>query len=303
MDRLDVMRAYCRVVERLSITKAAEDLGLSPALVSKHIKLLENDLGCILLSRTTRSMSLTEHGRHYYDESRRLLAGIDALDNAMREEIAAPRGRLRVNAPLSFSLVVLAPLVPRFTRLFPDIELVIDLDDRILNVVEEGYDISIRVRAELPDSSLVVRPLGEISQHICASPDYLARSGEPVAPADLAGHDIIGYGLADSSASWTFESGEGTETFTPQSRVTVGNSLFLRDMLLQGAGLGSLPSFIAGPCFRDDSLRPVLAGYRLPARRIFAVTPTRRGIDAKTRAFLDFLQENLAVRPLIINAA
>jgi DNA-binding transcriptional LysR family regulator len=294
MDRLDVMRAYCRVVERMSITKAAHDLGISPALVSKHIKLLENDLGSILLSRTTRSMSLTEHGRHYYDEARRLLAEIDALDSAMREEIAAPRGRLRVNAPLSFSLAVLAPLVPRFMQAFPDIELVIDLDDRILNAVEEGYDVSVRIRAELPDSTLVVRPLGEISQHICASPDYLAGRGEPAGPADLAGHDIIGYGLADSTTSWSFENEAGTQTFAPQPRVTVGNSLFLRDLLVQGAGIGSLPSFIADPCFADDSLRPVLSGYRLPARRIFAVTPTRRGIDAKMRAFLDFLQENLA---------
>ncbi|QKV17153.1 LysR family transcriptional regulator [Oricola thermophila] len=294
MDRLDVMRAYCRVVERMSITKAADDMGLSPALVSKHIKLLENGLGCVLLARTTRSMSLTEHGRHYYDECRRLLGEIDALDNAMREEIAAPKGRLRVNAPLSYSLVVLAPLLPRFMEAFPDIELVLDLDDRVLNVVEEGYDISIRVRAELPDSSLVVRPLGEIRQHVCASPDYIARRGEPAVPADLAEHNIVGYGLADAAASWTFDGPGGTETFSPRPRLTVGNSLFLRDMLRHGAGIGSLPSFIASPCFADGSLRPVLEDYRLPDRRIFAVTPTRRGIDARTRVFLDFLRQNLA---------
>lgn len=294
MDRLDVMRAYCRVVERMSITKAADDLGLSAALISKHLKLLETGLGCILLARSTRSMSLTEHGRHYYDECRRLLGEIDALDTAMREEIAAPKGRLRVNAPLSYSLVVLAPLLPRFTQAFPDIELILDLDDRVRNVVEEGFDISIRIRAELPDSTLVVRPLGTVRQYICASPDYLARRGEPAAPADLPGHDIVGYGLADSATSWTFESAAGSVTVAPQPRVTVGNSLFLRDMLLQGAGIGSLPSFIAEPCFETDRLSAVLPDYRLPERRIYAVTPTRRGIDARTRAFLDFLQENIA---------
>lgn len=295
MDRLDVMRAYCRVVDRMSISKAADDLGLSAALVSKHIKLLEEGLGCVLLTRTTRRMSLTEHGRHYYDECRRLLDEIETLDNTMREEIAAPKGRLRVNAPLSFSLVVLAPLVPLFAEAYPEIELVLDLDDRVVNVVEGGFDVSIRVRATLPDSSLVVRQLGEVRQHICAAPSYIEDRGEPKTPLDLAGHDIIGYGLADTTKSWSFESETGEESFSPQPRLTVGNSLFLRDLLLQGMGIGSLPSFIAEPCFGDARLRPILTDYRMPERRIFAVTPTRRGIDAKARAFLDFLQDNLPV--------
>lgn len=293
MDRLDVMRAYCRVVDRMSISKAADDLGLSAALVSKHIKQLEEGLGCVLLTRTTRRMSLTEHGRHYYDECRRILDEIDSLDNAMRAEISAPKGRLRINAPLSFSLVVLAPLMPRFAEAFPEIEIVLDLDDRVLNVVEGGFDISIRIRATLPDSSLVMRQLGEVRQHICAAPAYIENRGEPEKPADLAGHDIIGYGLADTATSWSFESEDGVEPFSPQPRLTVGNSLFLRDLLLQGMGIGSLPSFIADPCFSDDRLRPILTEYKMPERRIYAVTPTRRGIDAKARAFLDFLQENL----------
>lgn len=294
MDRLDVMRTYCRVVDRMSISRAADDLGLSAALVSKHIKLLEEGLGCVLLTRTTRRMSLTEHGRHYYEECRRILGEIEALDNAMREEISAPRGRLRVNAPLSFSLVALAPLIPRFAEACPEIELVLDLDDRILNVVEGGFDVSIRIRATLPDSSLVARQLGEVRQHLCASPSYMEKRGEPRTPGDLAGHDIIGYGLADTATSWSFASAAGTETFSPQPRLTVGNSLVLRDLLLQGMGIGSLPSFIADPCFGEGSLRPVLAGYDMPERRIYAVTPSRRGIDAKARAFLDFLQDNLS---------
>lgn len=295
MDRLDVMRAYCRIVERMSITRAADDLGLSPALVSKHLKLLEESLGCVLLTRTTRSMSLTEHGRLYYEECRRLLGEIEALDSAMRDKIATPKGRLRVNAPLSFSLVVLAPLMPRFMQAFPDIEIVLDLDDRVLNVVEEGYDVSIRIRAALPDSALVVRPLGAVRQHICAAPSYLAAHGEPERPADLALHAVIGYGLADTAMNWSFESDAGPQTVTPQPRMTVGNSLFLRDILVQGAGIGSLPSFIAEPCFAAQSLRPLLPDFRLPTRRIYAITPTRRGIDAKARVFLDFLQQNLAL--------
>jgi len=293
MDRLDVMRAYCRVVDRMSISKAADDLGLSAALVSKHIKQLEEGLSCVLLTRTTRRMSLTEHGRHYYDECRRILDEIDSLDNAMRAEISAPKGRLRVNAPLSFSLVVLAPLIPRFAKEYPEIEIVLDLDDRVLNVVEGGFDVSIRIRATLPDSSLVMRQLGEVHQCICAAPTYLKNHGEPKTPADLAGHDIIGYGLADTATSWSFENEAGIEPFSPQPRLTVGNSLFLRDLLLQGMGIGSLPSFIANPCFDDGSLRPILTEYKMPERRIYAVTPSRRGIDAKARAFLDFLQENL----------
>ena len=293
MDRLDVMRAYCRVVDRMSISKAADDLGLSAALVSKHVKLLEEGLGCVLLTRTTRRMSLTEHGRLYYDECRRILDEIETLDNTMREEISAPKGRLRVNAPLSFSLVVLGPLLPAFAREYPEIELILDLDDRILNVVEGGFDVSIRIRAALPDSSLVARALGTVRQHICASPAYIESRGEPNAPAELAGHDIVGYGLADTAANWSFGGKAGVETVSLQPRLTVGNSLFLRDMLLQGLGIGSLPSFIAGPCFEDGRLRPILSAYEMPERLIYAVTPTRRGIDAKARAFIDFLEENL----------
>ena len=295
MDRLDVMRVFCRVVDRMSISKAADDLGLSAALVSKHIKLLEEGLGCVLLARTTRRMSLTEHGRHYYDECRRILAEIETLDTTMREEIAAPKGRLRVNAPLSFSLVVLAPLMPFFTEAYPEIELLLDLDDRVLNVVEGGFDVSIRIRAALPNSSLVARQLGEVRQHICAAPSYLEKRGEPKSSADLADHDIIGYGLADAATSWSFESETGVEHFSPQPRLTVGNSLFLRDLLLQGMGIGSLPSFIADPCINNGRLRPILTDYKMPERCIYAVMPTRRGIDAKARAFLDFLQDNLPV--------
>ncbi|WP_440491796.1 LysR family transcriptional regulator, partial [Serratia nevei] len=170
MDVLLTMRAFRRVVERNSFYKAAEDLAITPAALSKQIKQLENRLGTLLLVRTTRSMSLTEAGLLYYQEACRLLGEFDALEQTVAASAQQVSGMLRVNAPLSFGLTVLSPLLPPFMQRYPQLQVELTLDDRVLDVVAAGFDISLRIRRRLPDSSLSARALGEVHQRICAAP-------------------------------------------------------------------------------------------------------------------------------------
>ncbi|WP_212525793.1 LysR family transcriptional regulator [Actibacterium sp. MT2.3-13A] len=293
MDRLDVMKAFCRIVERGSFARAAEDMGVSPALLSRETRLLEESLGCTLLTRTTRSMSLTDHGRHYYDEARRILHDIGAMEDRLRRGAETVKGRLRVNAPVSWGLSVLSPLLPPFLRRHPDLTLALTLEDRVLDMVEGGFDLSLRLRAELPDSGLFARRIGGIRQRLFAAPFYLDARGRPGAVADLRGHDHVAFEHADHAQKWTLIGPGGTEELPLEPRLRLGSSLFLRDMLAAGMGVGALPDFIADPEVAAGRLERVLPEHELPPRQIFAVTASRLGTDAKTAAFLDHLQDAL----------
>lgn len=293
MDRLSVMKAFCRIVERGGITKAAEDLGVSPGLLSRDLKLLEESLGCVLITRTTRRMALTAHGRLYYAESRRLLEEIDAMETRVRAEAEIIRGPLKVNAPHSFAMAVIIPRLPAFLERYPDIALTLSLDDHVVDMIEGGFDLSIRVRADMPDSGLIMRSLGEIRQRLFAAPRYLDTQGAPERPEDLAAHPILAFTLADHADAYALSGtgGERTIAFTP--RLRVGGSLALRDLLIAGVGVGALPSFLSDGPERDGALVRVLPDWEMPSRRIYAVTASRRGIDAKMEAFIAFLAESL----------
>ena len=169
MDKLSVMHAFRRIVERGSFARAAEDLGVSPALLSREIKLLEESLGSSLLTRTTRSMSLTDAGRVYYDEAINILDAVRTVETRIREGAGAVRGHIKVNASSSFGQTVIAPILPRFLERYPDLKLTLSLDDRVVDMVEGGFDLSIRIRAVMPDSALVARKVGTMRQRIFAS--------------------------------------------------------------------------------------------------------------------------------------
>ena len=294
LDKLSVMNAFCRIVERESFARAAEDVGVSPALLSREIKLLEESLGCTLLTRTTRRMALTDHGRLYYAEAQDILAAVGQIEDRIRIRSGTVAGHLRINAPNSFGQIVLAPLLPGFLNAHPDVELTLALDDRVVDMVEGGFDLSIRVRAGLPDSALVARRITDYQQGLFASPAYLERAGVPQTPAELADHAIIGFLHADTAAQWQLSNGRSEETVSFDPRVRIGNSIVLCDLLIGGHGIGSLPSFISdGPLARGELVR-VLPEYRLPDRHVFAVTASRLGADAKVTAFLDHLRAELA---------
>lgn len=294
MDKLTFMRAYCRIVERGSFAKAADDLQVSPALLSRDLKLLEVSLGCALIARTTRRMSLTEHGRVYYEEARRILADVERSEEAVRQAAGQVSGSLRVNAPHSFGVTVLASLIPAFLERHPDVELNLSFDDRVVDMIEGGFDLSIRIRAALPDSGLIAREIASVGQALFASPAYLARHSAPHTVQDLAAHPAVGYLHADDATAWTLEGPEGLETVPHRARMQVGSSLVLRDLLISGLGIGALPDFLSSPAEREGRLVRVMEQYRLPSRHLYAVTSSRRGADAKTLAFIDHLQAAVA---------
>jgi DNA-binding transcriptional LysR family regulator len=290
MDKLSVMQAFRRIVERGSFARAADDLGVSPALLSREIKLLEQSLGTTLLTRTTRSMSLTDAGRLYYDEATGILDAVNAVESRIRDGAGAVRGHLKVNASSSFGQTVISPMLPEFFAAYPDLRLTLSMDDRVVDMVEGGFDVSIRIRAAMPDSGLLARKIGTMQQRIFAAPAYLERAGVPSTPDDIKAHRVIGFLLADHLMSWDLCGPHGTATVDLDPPVRVGNSLVLRDLLIAGQGIGTLPDFVSGgPESRGELVR-VLPDWELPAPDIFAVTASRLGMDAKVTAFLDHLR-------------
>jgi DNA-binding transcriptional LysR family regulator len=293
LDKLSVMNAFRRIVERGSFSRAAEDLGVSPALLSREIKLLEESLGSTLLTRTTRSMSLTDAGHLYYDEAVGILEAVTKVEDRIREGAGAVRGHIRVNAPTSFGQTVIAPALSGFLETYPDLRLTLSLDDRVVDMVEGGFDVSIRIRAAMPDSALVARKLGTIRQRIFASPAYRDRHGLPHEPEELSHHRVVGFLLADHLTSWTLIGPSGTRTIDLDPPVRVGNSLVLRDLLIAGQGIGTLPDFASQDAEARGELIRVLPYYELPSPTIFAVTASRLGMDAKVTAFLDHIRAAL----------
>ncbi|MEM8571454.1 MAG: LysR family transcriptional regulator [Pseudomonadota bacterium] len=293
MDKLSVMHAFRRIAERGSFARAAEDLGVSPALLSREIKLLEESLGTTLITRTTRSMSLTDAGRLYYEEARGVLDAVAMVETRIRDGVGAVRGHLKVNASSSFGQTVIAPILPTFLNAYPDLRLTLSMDDRMVDMVEGGFDVSIRVRASMPDSALIARKIGTMRQRIFASPAYLTRAGMPETPEDIAKHRVIGFLIADHLTTWLLNGPSGKVTLNLDPPVRVGNSLVLRDLLIAGQGIGTLPDFISnGPEARGELAR-VLPDWELPSPEIFAVTASRLGMDAKVTAFLDHLRAAL----------
>ncbi len=297
MDLLSAMRSFRRVVELGSFSRASEDLSLSPAGLSKQIRMLEEHLGTVLLHRTTRRMSLTEPGSLYFTECCRILDQLEELECNLSERATAISGRLRVNVPISFGLLVVSPLLPNFIAAHPELKVDLILSDQLLDVVGAGFDISIRIRPELQDSSLVARRLANAEQIICASPAYLARRGTPALADDLHQHDCLIYSLSDNPATWRLTGPGGGAAITIEPRISANNSLMLRDLLVAGVGIGSLPTFVANPSLRSGALVRILEEQRLPTRHVYAVYPTSRHLLRKVRVFVDYLAEAFTREP------
>lgn len=296
-EGLDDIAVFARVVEAGSFTAAAARLECSRPAVSKAVTRLEQRLGTRLLNRTTRRLSLTETGRTFYEQSARALREIQAARDAVSTLQSAPRGALRVNAPMSFAVLHVAPLLASFRSRYPEITVDIHLDDRKIDLVEEGFDVAIRI-ASLADSAYVARRLTACRHVICAAPAYIDESGAPRTPADLAQHRIVTYRLQTSSTRWEFRRRDGSSDvvdITPA--IQMNNSLAIREAVLSGAGVTRTPTFVVGDDLRSGRLVPLLKDYESPEFAVFAMYPERRYLSPKVRAFVDFMAESLQDPP------
>lgn len=287
MPNLMGIEVFARVVERKSFSAAARCLGLTTSAVSKQVSRLEASLGTRLLNRTTRSLSLTEAGATFYGRCVRILAEISAAEEAVGQLRERPRGTLRVSAPMSFGQLHVAPAIPEFLARYPEIRIDMTLDDRFVDLVEEGFDLAIRI-ARLPDSTLVARKLASSRRVVCGSPSYLSQHGVPEHPRDLAGHNCLLYSYQREN-EWRFRGPRGEAKVTVLGSFRANNGDVLRAAALAGLGLVLLPTFIVGTDLRAGTLRAVLTSYAVSEEAVYAVYPHARHLSPKIRAFVDFL--------------
>jgi DNA-binding transcriptional LysR family regulator len=297
MDRLANMEAFARVAESGSFSEAARRLGTSKSLVSRQVAALETELGARLLHRTTRSLTLTEEGRGYHAEVVRILAEIQDANLSVSRMQAAPRGRLKVNAPMSFSFLHLAPMIPDFLRRYPEVDVDMTLNDRYVDLIEEGFDVAVRI-GRLADSSLVARKLAPMRPVICASPGYLRERGVPETPDDLRKHLCLCNSTNALVDEWRLVDRDGRPVMVQiKGRLRANNGDTLRIAALQGLGLVNLPTFFVGGDLQAGTLVSVLSGYMPQDAGIYAVYPHSRHLLPKVRAFVDFLAERIGPRP------
>jgi DNA-binding transcriptional LysR family regulator len=283
------MQVFARVVEAGSFAGAAGRLGLSRAAASKQVMQLEEHLGTRLLNRTTRRLGLTEEGAAYYE---RCLTILGAIEEAEREAAAArgePRGTLRISAPVSFGTLHLGPAINGFVAQYPKIAVALSLEDRYVDLVEEGFDAALRI-GRLADSSLLARRLCSARLVVVASPDYWQRKGRPKVPAELAGHPCLNYTLRADGRGWRFVDGEGREQIIViAGPITTNNGDLLRLAAIAGVGVAWLPDFIVGADVKAGRLETALDEYRPEEAGIQIVYPQTRHVSPKLRAFVDFL--------------
>lgn len=296
MESFVALQIFVRIAETGSFSAAARDLGLSKSVVSKKLAALEDRLGGRLINRTTRRLSLTEVGIVFLERAQRILAELEEAEQAVGQFNTEPRGVLRVNAPMSFGILHVAPALGEFMALYPDLSVTLDLGDRQVDLVDEGYDMAVRIAA-LPDSSLIARRLAPARQVVCASPAYWQRRGQPAHPRDLAGHDGLIYTYQRSPNDWRFRDGDGSFAVHVDGRLAANNGDVLREAALAGLGVCMAPTFIVGEDLRAGRLRAVLDDYIEDGLAIYAVYPHRRHLSAKVRAVVDFLAVRFGAEP------
>ncbi|WP_430010322.1 LysR family transcriptional regulator [Methylophaga lonarensis] len=291
MNPIDQMQTFVRVVEAGSISKAAEQLDTAKSAVSRKLSELEQRLNVTLLKRTTRRQTLTEAGERYYQQCLRLLDDIAEIEAQISDAEAALSGRIRISAPLTFGLQHLSPVLHAFRQQYPGIQLDIDFNDRRVDLIEDGFDLAVRI-GRLPDSSLIARRLSTTRVLLCGSPDYFAQHGLPKTPTDLLdGHQRLQYRTA--AEQWHFKDhNEETQHIDLPVLMVANNGNFLCDAAICGQGLIMMPDFICYQAIRDGRLISILEDF-MPDRElgIYAVYPGTRHLSERVRVMIEFLSE------------
>jgi DNA-binding transcriptional LysR family regulator len=296
MDRLTSMSIFVRVVALGGFAAAARESSLSPTMVAKHVQALEAQLGSKLLNRTTRRQSLTEAGQIYHAHCKRLLADLDAAERSVGQLRAAPRGTLRLTAPVTFGTRRLAPALAELLRVYPDVNVDLVLNDRVVDLVDEGFEAAIRV-GHLPDSQLVARPLQPYRSLLCASPQYLRRRGRPKTPRDLLEHDCLGFSFAGVRGRWRLarDGEDESVSFTPRLRANSGEAL--RQAALAGAGIVLQPEVLLADDVSEKRLVRLLPAWSIPSRPMHLVYVRDRQATPKLQSFVDFILERFKATP------
>lgn len=285
---------FAKVAEERSFVRAAQTLGVSVPTVSRAVSRLEQRLGARLFNRTSRQLALTDFGLRLVDSAARIYAEAEMAEDAARELATRPRGLIRLAAPMDFGIRWLAPILPDFFELFPEVSIDLHMSDAVVDIVGDGFDAALRI-AVLPDSSLVARRLAPVDRFILAAPAYLEQYGVPQHPRDLAAHHCLGYAYRARQDAWRLRNSEGKEeVIVPSGPLRATNSQALVPMALRGLGIIELPEFLAHDYLVDGELAPILPDWTLPTGALYFVTPSARSRPAKVEVLSDFMMARLS---------
>jgi len=292
MDKLNAMNLYCQIVDSGQLSIAADNLNLSKGTVSKQLAKLEAHLGGRLLNRTTRRLTPTEAGMAFYKKAKQILESVEEAECVVTGLTAEPRGTLKINAPMSFGAYIWERYWQSTKKSTPKMQVDLTLHDRQIDLIEEGYDLAIRI-ATHKDSSLIVRKLATCHIVICASPHYLQKNGVPKDPNDLKNHQCLLYAYSDSVKQWAFENKHGTkQQVQVKGALYANNGNLIGDALINDMGIACLPTFIIGDAIRKGTAKIILDDWRPTPQDIALLYPSSRHLSAKVRAFIDLATEH-----------
>lgn len=291
MDKFESMRAFTQVVTSGGFAAAAREMGVSRSSVNKLVIALENELGTQLLHRSTRVVTPTETGLAFYERCVEILTSLEEAERSITQLHEEPKGRLRVNAPMSFGTMHLAPALADFLVQYPDLQVQLTLNDRFIDPIEEGFDVTVRIAKTQASASLIVHSLAPAKRVLCAAPNYLASQGTPVHPNELHQHSCLHYGQLTVEDQWTLSGTDGDYTVSVRGVLCSNNGEVLRDAAVRGLGIALLPQFIVETELHQGTLQVVLPDYHPSELSISVVYPVNRHLSVKIRLLVDFLKE------------
>ena len=292
MDKLDAMQTFVRVAEAGSFTAVADQLRVARSVVTRQIAALEKHLGTKLMTRSTRSLTITAAGAAYLEKCRVILNLVDVAESTLAEEKAVPRGRIRLALPLSFGLQRLMPQLLAFAQAQAHIELLLNFSDQRANLIEEGIDLAIRITADLQPGD-IVRKLGQCRLLTTAAPAYLAQHGQPSHPTQLQHHECLVYSMASNTATWPYQVDAQVQQFAVRGRLTANNGLALMQATAQGMGISLQPDFLAEPFLARQEVVEILGDFESPPLGIYAVLPSNRYIPHRVGVLMEYLAQAL----------
>jgi len=286
------MQVFVRVAELSIFSAVAHQMGVARSIVTRQIAALEQHLGVKLMARSTRRLTLTAAGAAYLEKCRVILNLVEAAETGIAEQRQTARGPIRISLPLSYGLKRVLPVLLAFARDYPEVSIDMDYTDRRVNLIEEGFDLAIRITAQ-PGPTEVARKLGRITMQTLASPDYLARFGRPLHPAELSQHECLAYNSPGTSSSWTYRVDNQWKSFSVPSRISAGNGEALTEAAAQGLGITVQPDFVAEPYLAVGRVVPLLEAFDLPELGLYAILPGNRQVPHRVRVLIDFLATQL----------